>query len=742
MKSHKSDKKEVSKTEDPEIYAIKKSGTNCNFERRDFIKVLSVLTGSTIMGCGDNVKKRDIDESKPVLDEKKFESEIVKAETCNDLIAHSGGIKSLTINHDGKMLASGSSDYKLKLWSMIDGKLIKTLAGHSSDVYSVSFSPDGKTLASGSLDNSIRLWSISDGILIKTLEGHSVGVSSVSFSPDGKTLASGSLDNSIRLWSIPEGKLVKTLEGHSADVSSVCFSPDGKILTSGGSDGIIKLWSIPEGVVMSTLGDNYTTINSLSFSVDGKILASGDDAGTVKLWSIPEGILIKSLDGDYNAIRSLSFSPDGKTLASGIADGTIKLWSMPAGVLMKTLEGHTESVNSVAFSSDEKTLASGGQDKTIKLWTWSTFSDIEPDKSYEEFLGEVTPLASISDNYIVARRYGESKLEIFNTQENRISDLYSFRFSNKKSVLLTIDHKFLIFGEDKGIIRWYDLENKKIKGKIVAHETEIDDILITRDNSILVTKGDNNKVRFWSFPNGLLLKELDGLKVTLSFDNKSFALLLPESFISIGSFPDFAQIKNIRLEDTINNIALTPITNELIVGTDKDCIIYDYEKKTVISRFSSEYPVVNFSVNKDEKYMVFAYEGPDKNGFSVADLGTKEILANISFNDYSSLNLKLLVKYLDDGRIIFINREIRIYSFSDFKDDIILSNCLYDKKELTEGLEGITYRVGSQTMTLPCGSSIPSGYVCTCNCVRVGNPVSYTYYSSPSYYYVTYWYPN
>jgi WD40 repeat protein len=742
MKSLKSDKKGVSKTEDPEIYAIKKTGILNKFERRDFIKVLSVLTGSTIVGCGDNVRKSGIKESVPVLDERKFESETVKAESCNDLIAHSGGINSLAINHDGKMLASGGSDYTLKLWSVIDGKLVKTFKGHSSDVYSVSFSPDGKTLVSGSSDNSIKLWSISDGKLISTLEGHSAGVSSVSFAPDGKTLASGSADGSVNLWSIPEGKLIKTLEGQSAGVSSVSFSPDGKILVSGGSAGFIKVWSIPEGVVMSTLGDNYTTINSLSFSVDGKTLASGDDAGSIKLWSISEGIVIKSIEGDYNAIRSLSFSPDGKILASGSADETIKLWAMPAGVPMKTLEGHTGAVNSVAFSSDGKTLASGGQDKTIKLWTWSTFADIEPDTSYEEFFGEVTSLACIGDNYIVARRYGENKLEIFNTQENRISNLFSFRYSNKKSVLLTNDHKFLIFGEDKGIIRWYNLENTKIKGKIVAHETEINDILITGDNSILVTTGNDNKVRFWSFPNGLLLKELDGLKVTLSFDSKSYALLLPDNFVSVGSISDFAQIKIIRIEEKINNIALSPLTNKLIAGTDKDCIIYDYEKDKVISRFSSEYPVVNFSVNKDEKYIVFTYEGPDLNGFSVADLGTKKILANISFTEYSSLNLKLLVKYLDDGRIIYINSKIRIYSFSDFKEDIILSNCLYDKKELTEGLEGITYKVGGQTMTLPCGSSIPSGYVCTCNCVRVGNPVSYTYYSSPSYYYVTYWYPN
>ena len=43
------------------------------------------------------------------------------------------------------------------------------MQGHSSWVMTVSFNPDGSVLASGSEDNSIKLWSMPDGQLIKTL---------------------------------------------------------------------------------------------------------------------------------------------------------------------------------------------------------------------------------------------------------------------------------------------------------------------------------------------------------------------------------------------------------------------------------------------------------------------------------------------------------------------------------------------------------------------------------------------
>jgi WD40 repeat protein len=190
------------------------------------------------------------------------------------------------------------------------------LCAHRGYVNSVCVSPDGKLLASGGEDNTIKLWSLPDRALLKTLKGHANDVNSVCISPDGKLLASGSRDKTIKLWSLPDGALLNTLKGHAGDVTSVCISPDGTLLVSGsdgitasfdhtkiGSGGTIKLWSLPDGALFKTLEVGVT---SVCISPDGKLLASGCDGivesrakivsgRSIKLWSLPDGVLFKRL---------------------------------------------------------------------------------------------------------------------------------------------------------------------------------------------------------------------------------------------------------------------------------------------------------------------------------------------------------------------------------------------------------------------------------------------------------------
>src|SRR5207249_4562501 len=48
---------------------------------------------------------------------------------------------------------------------------VRILSGHEGEVLSLAFSPDGQILASGSNDNSVRLWSVRDGTLLRSLTG-------------------------------------------------------------------------------------------------------------------------------------------------------------------------------------------------------------------------------------------------------------------------------------------------------------------------------------------------------------------------------------------------------------------------------------------------------------------------------------------------------------------------------------------------------------------------------------------
>jgi WD40 repeat protein/nitrous oxidase accessory protein NosD len=289
------------------------------------------------------------------------------------LTGHTNWVNSVAFSPDGRLLASGSRDYTIKLWEVATGSLVRTLEGHTNWVNSVAFSPDGRLLASGSSDRTIKLWEVASGSLVRTLSGHTSDVNSVAFSPDGRLLASGSDDRTIKLWEVATGSLVRTLTGHEGSVRSVAFSPDGRLLASGSWDDTIKLWEVASGSLVRTLSGHTSDVNSVAFSPDGRLLASGSSDRTIKLWEVASGSLVRSLSGHTDLVRSVAFSPDGRLLASGgckggDVDDRIQLWDVSSGQRLSLFQGHTGCVNSVAFSPDGRLLASGSGDATIKLW--------------------------------------------------------------------------------------------------------------------------------------------------------------------------------------------------------------------------------------------------------------------------------------------------------------------------------------------------------------------------------------
>jgi len=76
-------------------------------------------------------------------------------------------------------------------------------------VTSIDFSADGRFLASSSADATVKLWSVNQGLLLKTLLGHNAPVQSVSFSPDSQTLVSGDENNGVMLWNLDLDNLLQ-----------------------------------------------------------------------------------------------------------------------------------------------------------------------------------------------------------------------------------------------------------------------------------------------------------------------------------------------------------------------------------------------------------------------------------------------------------------------------------------------------------------------------------------------------
>jgi WD40 repeat protein len=280
---------------------------------------------------------------------------------------------------DGRLLASGGADAKVKLWEVASGQEVRTLRGHKALVWSVAFSPDGRLLASGGADSTVKIWEVASGRTVRTLSGHNSWViSSVAFSPDGRLLASGSGDNTVKVWEVASGQEVHTLTGHTNVVKSVAFSPNGRLLASGGNDKTVKVWEVASGRTVRTLTGHTDWVLGVAFSPDGRLLASASTDKTVNLWEVNSGQLLRTLSGHTDHVRSVAFSPDGRLLASGGNDKTVKVWEVSTGRLLQDMRW-THRVDRVSFSPDGHWLAVSGETQ-IQLFqgTWPEPPSVPP----------------------------------------------------------------------------------------------------------------------------------------------------------------------------------------------------------------------------------------------------------------------------------------------------------------------------------------------------------------------------
>jgi WD40 repeat protein len=286
------------------------------------------------------------------------------------LVGHGSRVTSVAFSPDGQTVASGSTDFSVRLWKTADGALERTLTGHTSSVLSLAFSPDGVLLASGSEDSTTRLWSTADGRLVRRLSGAIYGVTAVAFSRDGRTLLAGSADHSVRLWDVATGRLVATVAAHVAPVTAVALAPDGARFASaaGTLDGRVRLWTFPAATpVWQAFGD--TAVWSLAFAPDGSTLACGGSAGAVPLRATADGRELRILAAGDGPVNAVAYSPDGQNLVAS-EGASVRVFDPTAGESRGLLTGHAGTVFALAFSPDGGLLASASDDATVRRWSF------------------------------------------------------------------------------------------------------------------------------------------------------------------------------------------------------------------------------------------------------------------------------------------------------------------------------------------------------------------------------------
>jgi WD40 repeat protein/class 3 adenylate cyclase len=302
----------------------------------------------------------DIPEAQHALHQSLSELRLVK--TFNQ--AQTFGLSDVSYSPDGRFLATGDVDGRIRVWDPETGREISLTQAHENGIEDVAFSPDGSLLFTASRDRTVKVWDVlttkpssSEGvqeILLleeKLILVHPNAVESVDFDPHQMVIAT--TDGQARLWDANTGQEIWVHPMEGEETLSIAMSPNGDLLATGSNTGVVRIWDIEKGTNVLKLITQHGYVNTLDFNPAGDLLASGGEDSLIKLWSIPPTMddeasiagqnessqALTTLVGHTSQVFKIEFSPDGTRLISASHDETVKVWEIPRGIELFAIPG-------------------------------------------------------------------------------------------------------------------------------------------------------------------------------------------------------------------------------------------------------------------------------------------------------------------------------------------------------------------------------------------------------------------
>ncbi|XP_024138098.1 kinesin-like protein KIF21A isoform X2 [Oryzias melastigma] len=296
----------------------------------------------------------------------------------------------LCVDATDDLLFTGSKDRTCKVWNLVTGQEIMSLADHPSSVVSVRYTSSMVFTVSSAY---IKVWDIRDSAkCIRTLTSSGQvaagdtcsSARSLSVPPGESQIsqialnASGSFlyaaaGNAVRMWDLRKFASTGKLTGHLAPV--LCLSVErlshgqDAVLT-GSKDCHLKMFEVAEGaqgsVTPSHTFDPAHQDSVESLAVHGDVFYSSSRDCSIRKWDLASKKLLRAVSAQPDWVSVLGIVPGSLVLLSGCRGGLLRLWHADSMASLGEVQGHDSPINGLASNSTH--LFTASDDRTVKIW--------------------------------------------------------------------------------------------------------------------------------------------------------------------------------------------------------------------------------------------------------------------------------------------------------------------------------------------------------------------------------------
>ncbi|CAD8046507.1 unnamed protein product [Paramecium primaurelia] len=630
------------------------------------------------------------------------------------LDGHKDYISQLQFSRDGKQLVSCSWDKTIRLWNTQQQSQISQISFYlKPKVLSLSLINDTSLAMTGFSDGLIQMWDLeSSDSKQDPQKGHSQKITCAIFSIDGKYIISGSFDKTIKIWNSETGQQKgHNLIKHTQAISALSISEDQTLLCSGSIDGFIYIWDFETQKFQKEIkhyGSEILDIRIIFYNNEYRILSQTSEE-TAQLWinnNFSEYYLLfdynesnkekrkilgyeskeiinQSKDLQVDVGRSYNilyyFLRDQKiTAIESSFDNQTKLIGTDKGILL---------IIQWNGQSQQRTVSSNKPLEIIKTINHKYFLTINEQKieiwKFSDYVVKDTVVSGdqkIIDVFVCNDNIycGGNYIEIWNVhQKTKLQK--KFCLTDSLSSIGYNQNKNLIYaGLRNGSIIIYDatFSHQQIFN---AHGGQIKKILWLNSKNILLTAGDDWKLKLWDQQNNLL-KEVTVVNPIQSFFvslDETYFILQDVNNLSLWDLDNLELMENmVKIQKNTKVLAVfpnqqvfwandaqmqvLPIMNKkikfsllqsnkshfskTIATTDKMILTADYQGNIFFWNFDGEkikQPIItsknelrSMNLSNDNTKIILGF----KNLLNIIDLTNNEIIYTKEIHETSLLN--------------------------------------------------------------------------------------------------------